>query len=79
MDWKRLLNEPVRIAGLIRAIILAVAAFGYEMGPEKLGPLMLAVELVLMEISRALVTPNKLAEERQAAGQPVTETYKEDK
>lgn len=72
----RLLNEPVLIGGAIRAVILAGAAFGLQVSEDQLAALMLAVEAVLMLVTRTMVTPNQLAEARvdraQQAGQPVT-------
>ena len=64
----RLLNEPVLIGGAIRAVILAAVAFGLDVTPEQLAALMLAVETVLALVTRALVTPNQLAEARVAEG-----------
>lgn len=65
---QRLLNEPQVIGGAIRAIILAATAFGLNWSAEQVAALMLAVEAVLMTITRALVTPNQLAEYRVAMG-----------
>lgn len=64
----RLLNEPVLIGGAIRAVILAAMAFGTAITPAQLASLMLAVEAVLALLTRAIVTPNQLAEARVAAG-----------
>lgn len=65
---KRLLNEPVVIGGAIRAVLLAFMAFGVSLTPEQLAAVMFAVESVLVAITRALVTPNQLAEQRVAEG-----------
>lgn len=65
---KRLLNEPTLIAGAIRAILLALTAFGFDLTGDKIAAIMLAVEAVLTLVNRALVTPNQLADERVAAG-----------
>ena len=64
----RLLNETSLIAGAIRAIILAAAAFGLDWTGEQIAALMIAVEAVLSLATRALVTPNNLAEARVALG-----------
>ena len=64
----RLLNEPVLIGAAIRAVLLAVIAFGVNMTMEQFGAVMLAVEAVLALVTRALVTPNQLAEARVSAG-----------
>lgn len=64
----RLLNEPVLIGAAIRAVIYAAMAFGLEMTTEQLGALMAAVEAILALVTRALVTPNQLAEARVDAG-----------
>jgi hypothetical protein len=53
----RLLKEPVRVAACIRACIYCGMAFGLDLTVEQLGALMIAVELVLMEITRAIVEP----------------------
>jgi hydrogenase-4 membrane subunit HyfE len=63
-----LLNEPVLIATAIRAVILAAVAFGLKWSAEQVAALMIAVEAILALITRALVTPNQLAEQRVAAG-----------
>jgi hypothetical protein len=72
-----LLNEPVLIATAIRAVLIAGMAFGLNMSMVQLGTVMIAVEAVLGVITRALVTPNKLAEERVAAGGSPTVPRKE--
>jgi len=65
---QRIFNEPVMIGGAIRAILLAFMAFGTHITPEQLAAVMLAVEAVLALVTRALVTPNQLAEQRVALG-----------
>jgi hypothetical protein len=65
---QRLFNEPVLIGAAIRALIYAAMAFGTPVTVEQLGALMAAVEAVLAVITRALVTPNQLAEARVASG-----------
>lgn len=64
----RLLNEPVLIGAAIRAVILAAVAFGLNVTAEQIASLMVAVEAVLALVTRALVTPNQLAEARVDAG-----------
>jgi hypothetical protein len=64
----RLMNEPVLLGGAIRAVLLAGMAFGLTVTPEQLAAVMLAVEAVLALFTRAIVTPNQLAEARVAAG-----------
>lgn len=64
----RLFNEPVLIGAAIRAVIYAAMAFGLQMTTEQLGALMAAVEAILALVTRALVTPNQLAEARVAEG-----------
>lgn len=68
MDFGRLLNEPALLAGTIRAVILAGTAFGLNWTAEQIASVMLAVEAVLTLATRALVTPNQLAEARVDAG-----------
>lgn len=65
---KSLWNEPVLIGAAIRAVILAAVAFGVAISAEQLAALMVAVETVLALVTRALVTPNQLAEDRVAEG-----------
>jgi hypothetical protein len=65
-----LLNEPARVAGAIRAVVLAAGAFGFEMTGDQLASLMLALELVLMEVQRAMVVPVALLRERLLQGLP---------
>lgn len=64
----RLLNETVLLGAAIRAVLLAAMAFGTPMTAEQLATAMSAVEAVLALVTRALVTPNQLAEARVAAG-----------
>ena len=64
----RLLNEPVMIGAAIRAVILAAVTFGLSITTEQIAALMVAVEAVMALITRGIVTPNTLAEERVAAG-----------
>jgi hypothetical protein len=68
----RLWNEPVMIAAAIRAVILAAVSFGLDVTAEQIATLMVAVEAVLAMVTRALVTPNQLAERRVAMGGPPT-------
>lgn len=69
----RLLNEPVMVGAVIRAIILAASSFGADITPEQMAALMLAVEGILALVTRALVTPNQLAEHRvEMGGSPTT-------
>lgn len=58
----------------MRAVILAAMAFGTSITPEQLAALMMAVEAVLALLTRAIVTPNQLAEARVAAGGSPTKT-----
>lgn len=64
----RIFNEPVLIGAAVRAVIYAAMAFGLKMSTEQLGALMAAVEAILALVTRALVTPNQLAEARAAEG-----------
>jgi len=64
----RLFNEPVLIGAAIRAVIYAGIQFGWKISIDQLGALMIAVEAVLAVVTRALVTPNQLAEARVAEG-----------
>jgi hypothetical protein len=53
-----MMKEPALIAGAIRAIILALVAFGLEWTGDQVAALMLAVEAVLTLFVRQTVTPN---------------------
>lgn len=69
----RLLNEPVLIGAAIRAVLGAIVAFGFEISAEQMAAGMAAVEAILALVTRALVTPNQLAEARvDAGGRPTT-------
>lgn len=65
---RRLLNEPVLLGAAVRAIVFAAMAFGLDVTVDQLAAVMAAVEAVLALATRALVTPNQLAEARVAAG-----------
>jgi hypothetical protein len=58
---QRLLNEPTLIVGAVRAILLALAAFGFDLTGEEIAAFMLAVEAVLTLVNRSLVTPAQRA------------------
>ena len=73
MDPKRLLNEPVLIGAAIRLSLIAAIAFGLPMTEQQMLALMAALEAVLALVTRALVTPNQLAEARVDAGNRPTE------
>lgn len=64
----RIFNEPVLLGAAVRAIIYAAMAFGTPITTEQLAALMAAVEAVLALITRAVVTPNHLAEARVDRG-----------
>jgi len=55
--FMQILKEPVLFAGAIRAILLAVMAFGLEVSVEQLAAVMLALEVVLDFLTRAVSTP----------------------
>lgn len=65
---KRLFNEPVLVGTAIRSIFLLVMTFGVNITPTQFAAVMATVEIILTLITRTLVTPNQLAEERVAAG-----------
>ena len=50
-------REPTLILGLLRAIIVAVTAFGFELSAEQVGAIYLLAEAILSVINRQLVTP----------------------
>lgn len=50
-------REPVAIAAALRAVLLAVMAFGVGVSGAQLAAVMLAVEAVLALVTRARVTP----------------------
>ena len=49
-------REPVAIAAAVRAILLALGAFGFQLTAEQLAAVMLAVEAVLALTVRSTVT-----------------------
>ena len=50
-------REPVLILGLVRAIVVLVSAFGFELSAEQVASIYLAAEAVLSVIARQKVTP----------------------
>lgn len=68
MELSRVFNEPVMLASAVRAVILAVASFGFPMTTEQIATTMFAVEALLAVLTRAVVVPVKLVEERIEAG-----------
>lgn len=50
-------REPTLIMGLIRAVVVCVTAFGFELSAEQVGGIYLLAEAVLSVINRQLVTP----------------------
>lgn len=70
----RIWNEPVLIGGAVRAVLLAAMAFGWNVTVDQLAAVMLAVEAVLALVTRAIVTPNHLAESRVAEGLSPTQS-----
>jgi len=55
--WQRILNEPVAVGALFRALLLALMAFGFTITNEQMAAVMLVVELALALFTRAKVTP----------------------
>ena len=55
--WRRVLDEPVAVGALLRALLVASMAFGLTMTNEQLAAVMLVVELALALFTRAKVTP----------------------
>jgi hypothetical protein len=72
----RLFNEPVLIGTAVRTVILALVSFGFDLTTEQIAATMVALEAVLALVTRALVTPNQLAERRVAAGNSPTDSDK---
>jgi hypothetical protein len=50
-------TEPTLIAGLIRAILLCVTAFGLHLSAEQIAAVMLVTEAALSVVTRSQVTP----------------------
>lgn len=50
-------REPVAILAAVRAVALAILAFGVNVSPEQLAGVMLALEAVLALVTRSKVTP----------------------
>ncbi len=55
--WQRILDEPVAVGALLRALLLALMAFGFTITNEQMAAVMLVVELALALFTRAKVTP----------------------
>ncbi len=66
--WQWLKNEPVALAAIIRGVILASAAFELGLTSEILVGIMVVVEALVALVTRAVVTPNGLAEYRVSRG-----------
>lgn len=54
MTWRL---EPVRILAIARAVIVLLAAFGFQLSAEQTAAIYLVLELVFTEIARAQVSP----------------------
>ena len=65
---RRMLNEPITIGALVRAIILLIMSFGVQVTNEQLALIMMILELSMALFTRSIVTPNQLAEDRVADG-----------
>lgn len=50
-------REPVAIAAAVRAVLYAVAAFGFDISPAQIGAVMVAVEACLAVVIRNRVSP----------------------
>lgn len=50
-------REPVLILGLIRAIVVCAAAYGFELSAEQTAAIYLLAEAILSIINRQQVTP----------------------
>lgn len=57
-------REPVLWMALVRAVIAALGAFGFNLSGEQVAGLVLLSEAVLSFVTRAQVTPNARVEER---------------
>lgn len=57
-------TEPVALAACVRAILLAVMAFGFDIKPEQLAAVMFAVEAILAIVTRSKVEPTQRADAR---------------
>lgn len=65
----RLFNEPVLIGAAIRSCLLAAIALQWvRLTDQQIATVMVAAEAVLALFTRALVTPNQLAEQRVLEG-----------
>lgn len=50
-------REPVAVAAAVRSVLLAVAAFGFDLSAEQVAAIAIAVETVLTLFVRSKVTP----------------------
>lgn len=61
-------NEPVLLGAVVRTVVLAAVAFGWHLTDVQIASVMAVLEAVLALITRAVVTPNQLAEARVRQG-----------
>lgn len=67
--WGR---EPVAIAAAVRAVLVAVAGFGFDLEPEQIAGIVLAVEAVLAVAVRGSVyAPATVDEMTRPTQEPV--------
>jgi len=50
-------REPTLILGVIRAVVVVLVAFGFELSAEQTAGIYLLAEAVLSVVNRQLVTP----------------------
>lgn len=65
---RRILNEPVMFVSVVQSGFALAIGFGMDITKEQLVLIVAFTGTVLAFLARAFVTPNKLAEERVAAG-----------
>ena len=50
-------QEPVRIVGVLQALLALAVTFGLKLTPEQIGALLAASSLILAALARSKVTP----------------------
>lgn len=74
----RIRNEPALITGLIRAVLLCLVAFGFQLSPAQIAAVMLVAEAALSPFTRAVVVPTRKLDPDLLAARTRTQDVPED-
>jgi hypothetical protein len=58
-------REPVLILGLVRAIVVLVVAFGFDLSADQVAGIYLVAEAILSVLNRTVVSPVEPARRRK--------------